>query len=107
MRWGSWGGVDPIKTDEVSNLKKGTPREQSWAWGPKLQAAPFLRASLPCHTPFTTYYSLRTSRSGALPLGGWLSPLGQGLPSPGAPNPRQESQELTGHRQQWGDIARL
>lgn len=98
--------MDPGKTDEVSNLKEGTPREQGWAWDS--ERGPLISVGFtPTHTPFTTHYSLRTNRSGALPIQGWLSPLGQGVPSPGTPNPCQEGQELTSHRQQWGDIAWL
>lgn len=74
--------------------------------GPEQRATQFLLDFTPS-TPFSTHYSLRTSRCGRLHLRGWMNTLGQGLPPPGAPNPCQEGQELTGHRQQWGDIARL
>lgn len=94
-----------LRLTEVSGLEWGHLGGR--AGDPELEAAQVLVVFTPSTHSLSNPYFLRTSSGGGLHPRGWLRFLGRGLPPPGAPNPCQESQELTGHRQQRGDVTGL
>lgn len=98
---GSWSRVGPVSTEERGLWSKSS------GTGPRTPGRPGSTKICSLQSPSSSYCPLLTIWSGGPDPRGWLSPLEQGLPPPGAPKPCQKGQELTGHCQQWGDLARL